>query len=71
MEIHYLLRVVIDLSCDIKINTGCVHMLRKIILAIALSLPTTRNKNSLSPCLRNHCHNCVHFCDRLLLFIYL
>ena len=31
MEGHYLLRVVIDLSCDTKINTVRVHMLRKMI----------------------------------------
>jgi len=71
MEGHYLLRVAIDLSCDIKINAGCVHMLRKIFWAIAIFVPNTRNKNCLSPCLRNRSHNSVHIFDRLMLFIYL
>jgi len=70
MEGHYLLRVVIDISRDIKINAGCIHMLRKIFWALALSVPTIRNKSCLFPCLRNLSHNSVHIFDSLLLLIY-
>ena len=71
MESCYLLRVVIGLSCDEKINTGSVHILGKMGSAVARTVPTTRNKICLSPYLRNHSDNCARIFYRFLLFIYL